>query len=859
MIGSCRRVSRVMCVAGLAFVAGVVGAAPAHGASLAQDYRCAYPLLGSRALTLEVTAGVPGEWRAGALSPAFDIDARMTPDLTTREGFGLFETRTIEGTATASLRAAGLGYDLAIDAPLDIPQVDVPPAPGEFVLVGAGRAAQVPVSEFAFGAGEVTVEDLQLNLRVRDSSGTSVVLPPLPGAAPDSDGDPATFDVACSLDDGEERKLADIDVNGGIVPDDLQPPTAPGTPVATDVTMDSATISWEASTDNVGVVSYSVTTNAATQSVPGDQTSLALTGLAPDTEYRIRVRAQDRFNSSAPSGDLVFRTAPDTDPPPVPTGLTATAARTSVALSWHASAGAAQYEVFRNGDPVKTVTNPTATVDGLCEATAYAFKVRALDAAGNVSAFSNELTITTMTSETGSDLAQDYRCAFPLVGQQPMSLVLDAAIPATWPEGRLVPGFEVRGRATLDRDVAQGLGLIGAATVGGRGTISVTLRAPGFGGGVPLKIPITTSPADVPGPDGTIVIFFEGQTPSFTFPDPGTATFDVDAVTFSLNARRSDGTIVNLPGTFPDEGDPTRFTVPCELLSEQPRLLRLLTVTPSGDVPEEPPVPPTTPTNLTATPASSSVALSWTASTDNVGVVGYDVFRDGQLVQSVGPNPAAVVGGLTPGTAYTFKVRAKDAAGGLSPFSEEITVRVLADPAPTVKYPFTLKGSSQLKALTQGSVPLSGSIDPTLDLATGAFTADLTLNKSRARLKVLGVLPVTADIAFTQTDKTRGTLKDGVLSAQARFKIRLPQLYLFGTLPIVSPDTCQTKSSSVAIMRSDAGFDPLRGGRLTGTYGISDLTGCGLLTSFISPLTKGAGNTIDLTLTPKAGGAPAAS
>ena len=99
----------------------------------------------------------------------------------------------------------------------------------------------------------------------------------------------------------------------------------------------------------------------------------------------------------------------------------------------------------------------------------------------------------------------------------------------------------------------------------------------------------------------------------------------------------------------------------------------------------------------------------------------------------------------------------------------------------------------------------------------------------------------------------RGTLTGGQLTAQARFKIRLPQLYLFGVLPLTPQDTCQTRSATVAQLSSPEGFDALRGGRLTGRYAISDLTGCGLLEPFLNPLTKGGGNTLDLALTTRAG------
>ncbi|MEV5008500.1 fibronectin type III domain-containing protein [Streptomyces sp. NPDC056159] len=85
--------------------------------------------------------------------------------------------------------------------------------------------------------------------------------------------------------------------------------------------------------------------------------------------------------------------------------------------------------------------------------------------------------------------------------------------------------------------------------------------------------------------------------------------------------------------------------------------------------------PPTAPTSLTRASASAStVSLGWTASTDDVGVTGYDVFRDGYQVASVsGTTTLAVVGGLMPATAYDFTVRARDASGNVSPPSAPLT------------------------------------------------------------------------------------------------------------------------------------------------------------------------------------------
>lgn len=75
---------------------------------------------------------------------------------------------------------------------------------------------------------------------------------------------------------------------------------------------------------------------------------------------------------------------------------------------------------------------------------------------------------------------------------------------------------------------------------------------------------------------------------------------------------------------------------------------------------------PTAPTNLSVTGVtSSSVSLSWTASTDNVGVSGYDIYADNTYKTTVTTN-SGTVSGLSSGTTYNFYVVAKDAAGNKS-------------------------------------------------------------------------------------------------------------------------------------------------------------------------------------------------
>ncbi|CND72298.1 chitinase [Mycobacterium tuberculosis] len=91
--------------------------------------------------------------------------------------------------------------------------------------------------------------------------------------------------------------------------------------------------------------------------------------------------------------------------------------------------------------------------------------------------------------------------------------------------------------------------------------------------------------------------------------------------------------------------------------------------TPGGDTQA-----PSAPTGLRSTgKTATSVSLAWNAATDNVGVTGYDVYNGGTKAAST-TGTSAGIGGLSPETAYTFTVKAKDAAGNTSPASASVSV-----------------------------------------------------------------------------------------------------------------------------------------------------------------------------------------
>lgn len=103
---------------------------------------------------------------------------------------------------------------------------------------------------------------------------------------------------------------------------------------------------------------------------------------------------------------------------------------------------------------------------------------------------------------------------------------------------------------------------------------------------------------------------------------------------------------------------------------------------------------PTSPTNLTASNiGTTTLTLNWNASTDNVGVTGYLVYKDNgnTLLAELGKDSLTYnVTGLSPNSTYNFQVKAKDAAGNISePASENATTSPVPTPTvPTLQYAY---------------------------------------------------------------------------------------------------------------------------------------------------------------------------
>jgi hypothetical protein len=132
--------------------------------------------------------------------------------------------------------------------------------------------------------------------------------------------------------------------------------------------------------------------------------------------------------------------------------------------------------------------------------------------------------------------------------------------------------------------------------------------------------------------------------------------------------------------------------------------------------------PPTAPAPLVASPAADRVVLSWPASSDNVGVAGYRVYRDNGLVKTLASATTWTDFVVSPGATYSYRVAAFDAAGhATSSPTVSATVPPASPPPPPDHNP--------------GDPPATGNPRPPLEVDRGSPWVRISAPGRGARLR----------------------------------------------------------------------------------------------------------------------------
>ncbi len=399
-------------------------------------------------------------------------------------------------------------------------------------------------------------------------------------------------------------------------------------------------------------------------------------------------QAEDRFGNTGGGADTIV--------PAAPSSLVANSTtEVSTVLSWNASSdnvGVTGYFVYQDGGFIGSAASTNYTVAGLTANTSYTFSVKARDAAGNVSAASNIINVTTQDNTSGGGGG-----------------VADALFFSEY-----IEGSSNNKALEIANNTGASVNLSGYSIkrqTNGAGAWSGTLNLSGTLANNDVYVVANSSAstaiknvADITSSSGAMS--FNGNDPVGLFKNDVlidiVGTFNGGSSNFAKDVTlRRKGDISSPNSTYTTaEWDSYAQNTFDDLGSH--------TFNGGGTSPDT--QAPTIPANLAASnTGQTNTRLSWSSSTDNVGVAGYNVYQNGTFIVATS-GTSYDVSGLTAGTTYAFEVNAYDASGNTSASSNSISVTTLATTdtqAPTVPTNLVASNTGQ----TNTSLSWSSSTD----------------------------------------------------------------------------------------------------------------------------------------------------
>ncbi|GIW09186.1 MAG: hypothetical protein KatS3mg061_0243 [Dehalococcoidia bacterium] len=259
----------------------------------------------------------------------------------------------------------------------------------------------------------------------------------------------------------------------------------------------------------------------------------------------------------------------------------------------------------------------------------------------------------------------------------------------------------------------------------------------------PTPRPATTTPVARPqGQGSTLYLPIFSLSGAAAIAQPTTSPSRTATVLPSPSAAPPAATSTATPAAPPP---PTATSTAPPAAPPPPTATSTATATPTSSTPDT--QPPTAPTNLrAATLATDTVRLLWEPASDNVGVSSYLVYRGEQLITTVS-STQAIIGSLASDTVYTFTVRARDAAGNLSPASNPATTRTAAyDPTlvvPPIDSTAPTDFLTNVAFLYQGPNAVQTGVSATINPELAAVVRGIVRERNGAplagvRVRVLG-------------------------------------------------------------------------------------------------------------------------
>ncbi|MEO5775677.1 MAG: reprolysin-like metallopeptidase [Flavobacterium sp.] len=246
------------------------------------------------------------------------------------------------------------------------------------------------------------------------------------------------------------------------------------------------------------------------------------------------------------------------------------------------------------------------------------------------------------------------------------------------------------------------------------------------------------------------------------------------------------------------------------------------TLTPAPDT-----TAPTAPTLSASGTTLTSTNLSWSGSSDNVAVTGYDVYKDGVFLASTAAT-TYVATGLSSSTAYTFYVQAKDAAGNVSVASNTVNVTTLT-PDTTAPTAPTLSASGTTTTTTYLS--WSGATDNVAVTGYDVYKGGVFLASTPST--TYAVTGLTASTSYTFSVRAKDTAGNVSVNSNTANVTTLANSVTY----------CTSQSSNTADERIGKVVFGTINNTSTGTAGYEDFT------ALSTNATRGTSNTITITPT----------
>jgi fibronectin type 3 domain-containing protein len=581
---------------------------------------------------------------------------------------------SVDGSYAYVVRAIDGAGNLGPPSPTRTIQVDQTPPPAPTHVVAASPTNVVSFSWDATPDSGTSGSGVASYRIYRNGS-------PLPSTT-----SPAAYtDSTVSLEGTWVYTIAAIDAAGNEGPQsapvsilyDRTPPPPPSGLSAPPITSVPPTVTWIAGGADAlsGFAFFQILRDG---NAVGSTTSTSFTdsGLTTNGSHTYAVRSVDAAGNASATTP-VQRSIFDNTAPEVPTTVAAASPTNRPLVSWTASAdsggsGGVVYTVFRDGGgaPVATTAATSFLDTSLLAEGTHTYTVVATDAAGNASAES-------LPASTTVDVTPPDQVGTPTGTSPTMRPVVSWA-----------PSSDASGIARYD--VYRGASMIGSALtpsfidagIATDGSYAYTVVAVDNAGNRALaSAPVTIVFDHTPPPAPSIP---QAATPTGSLPNLTWTSGGIDLLSgFDHYVVFRDGIAVGTPTT------PTFLDASLATLGPHLYVVRAVDVAGnmSGSSPSRTVIydtqPPPTPTDLSVPTPTNAPVLSWTASNDDStggsGVIGYHVYRDGQLIATPSA-PTYADGSLSISGSHAYWITAIDAVGNESPASPTRVVAVDLDP-----------------------------------------------------------------------------------------------------------------------------------------------------------------------------------